>query len=389
MSAAPEWAEVRATFEDLCECPDAERAHRLEVLAATRPELVEPVRRLLDADTSEVLPAIEPPPSSPLRTAQWLQLDPGNSVAGFRIVRFLAQGGMGAVYEAAQLAPRRTVALKILRPELCVGSTLRRFRLEAEVLARLEHVGIAKVHAAGLEAIDSGPFALELPWYALEFLPDAAPITTRARELGLSLDSRVDWVIAVGEAIHHAHQRGVIHRDLKPGNILVAREGKPKIVDFGIARALDREADAELTQVGMVLGTPAYMSPEQRAGVLDLDLRTDIYALGKILGELCTPDSSAASRHEIDWIIAKATHADRNERYTSAAEFVAELRAFRSGLPITAAPPSRSYRLRKLLVRHRRPHPGAARRKQSGTDPAASPRSRQVGARTAHGAAVS
>ncbi|MBK8976546.1 MAG: serine/threonine protein kinase [Planctomycetes bacterium] len=344
MTGGPGWAEVRATFEDLCDHPPAERARRLEVLAATRPELSDPVRRLLDADTSEVLPAIEPPPTSPLGAARWLRLDAGSSIAGFRIVRFLAQGGMGAVYEVEQLAPRRAVALKILRPELCVGGTLRRFRLEAEVLARLDHVGIAKVHAAGLEAIDSGPFALEVPWYALEYLADALPITARARVFGLSLDTCVEWMIAVGEAIHHAHQRGVIHRDLKPGNVLVGRDRKPKIVDFGIARAQDHDADAERTQAGMVLGTQAYMSPEQRAGVLDLDLRTDIYALGKILDELCRPVATGTHATEIEWIVAKAAHAGRDERYTSAT------RARPNSSPICArsAPANRSAR------RHRR-----------------------------------
>ncbi|MBK8979543.1 MAG: serine/threonine protein kinase [Planctomycetes bacterium] len=354
MSTPPDWSVIRATFEDLCECPAEERQLRLAALAAAQPDLARAVRKLLEADASDSLPAIEPPPIPRLDAPRWMHLDTGRSIAGFRILRFLAQGGMGAVYEAEQLEPHRTVALKILRPELCVSTSLRRFRLEAEVLARLEHVGIAKVYAAGLEEIDGGPFAFELPWYALEYLADAAPITTRAHALGLSLDERIDWAIAVGDAVHHAHQRGVIHRDLKPGNILVGRGGALKIVDFGIARALDHGAEAGITQAGMILGTPAYMSPEQRAGVLDLDLRTDIYALGKVLGELCAPVASIASVPEIDWIVAKATHDDRDERYTSAAEFVADLRAYRSGLPVAAAPPSPTYRLRKLLIRHRR-----------------------------------
>ncbi|MGE0142922.1 MAG: protein kinase [Planctomycetota bacterium] len=348
-----QWQRVRATFERLVDLSDLDRSSALEQLTREDADIATEVRRLLDADSDQGLPELDTAAARALREHESLRLADGARIEGFQIVRFLARGGMGAVYEALQLQPARTVALKVLRPELSVGSGLRRFEAEARVLARLEHQNIAKVLAAGVHAQETGPFALELPWYALEFIADAQAITKHAQAHRISLRRRVEWMAAIADAIQHAHRRGVIHRDLKPGNLLVGRDGVPKIVDFGIARSDEDAAEDPRTAAGVVLGTPAYMSPEQRSGLPDLDSRTDVFALGKVLAELCADDSALERDRELGWILARATAEDRERRYGTAAEFAADLRAWLAGDVLLAAPPSRRYRLRKFLAHHR------------------------------------
>src|SRR6516225_579458 len=202
-------------------------------------------------------------------------------VGRYRILRRIAEGGMGTVYEAEQDSPRRPVALKVVRPGLASPALLKRFAHEAQILGRLHHPGIAQVYEAGL-ADDGQPF------FAMEFIR-GLPLDAYADRHGLDLAARVGLVARVCDAVQHAHDRGVIHRDLKPANILVEESGQPKILDFGVARATgaDLVTGAGLTQTGQLLGTPNYMSPEQLTGnPATIDRRADVYALGVILYEL-------------------------------------------------------------------------------------------------------
>lgn len=175
----------------------------------------------------------------------------GRDLDGVRVVGMIAEGGMGRVYEGRQDKPARTVAVKVLRPGLTSCEVLRRFANEAEILGRLRHPAIAQIHAAGTFSL----LGAHVPYFVMEYVPGAVPITRYARERALSLDERLDLFDTVVDAVAYGHSRGVIHRDLKPGNIVVDEEGRPKVIDFGVARELGREDGTALTRLGQVLGT--------------------------------------------------------------------------------------------------------------------------------------
>src|SRR6266849_4639878 len=218
-------------------------------------------------------------------------------VGRYRVVCLIGEGGMGAVYEAEQDHPRRTVALKIIKPGMASPALLRRFEQEAQALGRLQHPGIAQIYEAGTADTGFGP----QPYFAMEFIRGSS-LRDYVEEHHLNTRERLEIMAKVCDAVHHAHQRGLIHRDLKPGNILVDETGQPKILDFGVARVTDRDAQAtSQTDVGQLIGTLAYMSPEQvLADPLELDTRSDVYALGVILYELL------ASR--LPYVISKKLH---------------------------------------------------------------------------------
>jgi serine/threonine protein kinase len=179
------------------------------------------------------------------------------AIGRYRVVRLLGEGGMGAVYEAEQDQPRRIVALKIIKPGFATAQTLRRFEHESHTLGRLQHPGIAQIYEASTADTGFGP----QPYFAMELI-HGRPLHKYAS--GRNTRERLVLITKVGDAVEHAHQRGVIHRDLKPGNILVDEAGQPKILDFGIARVTD--SDAQLTRqtdVGQIVGTLSYMSPER------------------------------------------------------------------------------------------------------------------------------
>ena len=202
-------------------------------------------------------------------------------IGRYRILRRHGEGGMGTVYEAEQDNPRRTVALKVIRPGSSHPSSLKRFNHEAQILARLQHSGIAQVYEAGIGE-DGQPF------FAMEFIR-GMPLDEYARSRGLDAAARLELLARVCDAVQHAHEKGVIHRDLKPGNILVDETGQPKVLDFGVAHvtAADLLTTASRTQAGQLLGTLSYMSPEQiAADPAGLDGRSDVYTLGVILFEL-------------------------------------------------------------------------------------------------------
>lgn len=322
-----------------------------------------PVRRAADESTHPATPSVRPESVLP------------SHLCRYRVIRLIGEGGMGAVYEAEQDSPRRTVALKVVRPGLASASLLTRFRHESQILGRLHHPGIAQVYEAGVAA-DGQPF------FAMEFIR-GLPLNEYARVRTLTLPGRLELLARVCDAVQHAHDHGIIHRDLKPANILVEETGQPKVLDFGVARSTDADllTAAGLTQTGQLLGTPNFMSPEQVTGEpAAIDRRADVYALGVILFELATrrlpyrlenlpladtvrtileEDAPRAGslnpelRGDVETIVAKALEKDRARRYASAADMAADIRRYLGDEPILARPPSNLYQLRKFARRHR------------------------------------
>jgi tetratricopeptide (TPR) repeat protein/predicted Ser/Thr protein kinase len=301
-----------------------------------------------------------------------------NYIGQYRILGVIGEGGMGVVYRAEQESPRRTVALKVIKAGVDSPELLKRFEHEGQVLGWLQHPGIAQIFEAGTADSGSG---LQ-PFFAMEFI-HGSPLTRYAADRHLGLSQRLELIAKVCDAVHHAHQKGVIHRDLKPGNILVDVSGQPKVLDFGIARMTDADIRTTTMQtgVGQLIGTIAYMSPEQVAGdSRQLDTRSDVYALGVILYELLAgrlpidiseqtipgaarliaeeePTSLSSInrtfRGDVETIVAKALEKDKDRRYQSAAALAADIRRYLSDEPISARPASAAYQLRKFARRNR------------------------------------
>ncbi|MEO0652916.1 MAG: serine/threonine-protein kinase [Planctomycetota bacterium] len=284
-------------------------------------------------------------------------------IGPYRVEGILGAGGMGMVYLAEQEQPRRKVAVKVLRQLLTDPPSRRRFELEAEFLGRLQHRGIAQVIEAG--QVDDGTATA---YIALEYVEGQGIVEwTRARSA--TRNEVLELLIQICDAVHHAHTRGVIHRDLKPGNVLVTGQGDVKLIDFGVARAVDEHSQAtRATEVGQVVGTLAYMSPEQLLGQIDsIDVRTDVYSIGVLAHQLVAGslpyDLSATSVGEaivrltradpprlrsvvpdvsadLEAVVARAMTRELDQRYQSAAALADELRRVLEGRPVLASNPS-------------------------------------------------
>jgi WD40 repeat protein/tRNA A-37 threonylcarbamoyl transferase component Bud32 len=325
----------------------------------------------------------------------------GQRVDGFTIIGKLGEGGMGIVYVAEQHNPRRTVALKVMRRSLATTSTLRRFEREAQLLGQLNHPGIAQIYAAGIADISGADgVPVRAPYIAME-LVTGATILDFVGQSNCDQKLKLELIAQVCDAIQHAHQRGVIHRDLKPANILVDSHSSPvdfdelpsglslrvedsrvvKVLDFGVARPIDDKLDeqaAQLTAHGHLVGTLAYMAPEQLSHSNDLDTRCDVYAIGVILYQLLTGKypidvsgcgiAEAARRiaehnpnalgadfsADLQTIVAKSLQKDVSRRYQSAGELARDIRLYLAGEPIEARRDSLLYVMRRQAGRYRR-----------------------------------
>ncbi len=343
--------------------------------------------------TSDVGRALATPPLSVVQIGNYKLREP------------IGEGGMGVVYVADQVAPiRRRVALKVIKPGLDSKQVVARFESERQALALMDHPNIARV-------FDGGTTEDGRPYFVMELVKGVA-INDFCESRDLDLAAKLELFIDVCGAVEHAHKKGIIHRDLKPSNLLVTmHDDKPvaKVIDFGIAKATTQPLIDSTVYTGFaqLIGTPAYMSPEQvEMNNLDVDTRSDVYSLGVVLYELLTgslpfdrqtlkeasfdelrqliresapprpsqristlaakaestfhdrrrvdPRKLADSlKREVDWIVLKALEKDRNRRYQSARDFADDIRRYLNDEPVKACPPSASYRLRKTAKRHR------------------------------------
>jgi WD40 repeat protein len=362
---------VEALFQQAADLAPERRGELLDERCNGDPDLRAAVEELLhfDAKARSATDFLQGP-AADLRAALPPRAEAVPSRIGhYRIVRRHGEGGMGTVYEAEQDNPRRTVALKVIRPGLLSPELVRRFRNEAQILGRLQHPGIAQVHEAGMSEIGQ-------PFLAMEFIR-GVPLDEYVRVRGLDPPARLELLARVCDAVQHAHDRGVVHRDLKPGNILVEESGQPRVLDFGVAHATaaDLLTTSTRTQTGQLLGTLGYMSPEQiAADPGGLDGRSDVYTLGVILFELLAHrlpyhldqlpvhevarviDQQEPSRlgsidrryrGDVEVIVARALEKDKKRRYASAGDLASDIRRYLRGEPIRArkvSAPERSWR---------------------------------------------
>ena len=381
--------EERGSFLD-AECGDD---------AALRVEVEEWLSDAARADTffAELTKGAEGVPSPSGQPGEW--------VGPYKLLQKIGEGGFGVVWMAEQESPiRRRVAVKVIKAGMDTEEVLSRFAAERQALARMEHPNIARV-------LDAGATATGRPYFAMELVA-GVPITRFCDEHLLGGDERLRLFMDVCAAINHAHQKGLIHRDIKPSNVLVTLDGdKPvvKVIDFGVAKATEGRLTEHTfhTRFEQLVGTPAYMSPEQAdSSCLDVDTRSDIYSLGVLLYELLTgqtpfdsnkllesgmvemcrtlreteppPPSTLltslgntrlaamAARHhaeplqlisslrgDLDWIVMKAMEKDRGRRYETVNGLALDLQRYLDHEPVLARPPSRIYRLQKLVRRNR------------------------------------
>jgi serine/threonine protein kinase/Flp pilus assembly protein TadD len=339
------------------------------------------------------------------QTLAMTSIQVGGQIDRYRLMEQLGEGGMGVVYVAEQVEPvRRKVALKVIKPGMDSKQVIARFEAERQTLALMDHMNIARV-------LDGGTTEQGLPYFVME-LVRGLPITSYCDQANASTRERLELFNAVCSAVHHAHQKGIIHRDIKPGNVLVTlHDGKPvvKVIDFGVAKALNQplSPNTVYTALNQVVGTPLYMSPEQmELSGLDIDIRSDIYSMGVLLYELLTgttpfdrerlqksgfdemrriireeepprpshrittlPKAELSTcakkrglddrtftksiQHELDWITLKALEKDRNRRYESSSAFGADVQRYLDDETVLACPPSLAYRVKKMMRRHR------------------------------------
>ncbi len=368
---------LREQFEALL---DLERDARDAALRALEPERARVLAELLEADDeSGELAGFASGDLRRFLASRPAEFEPGARLGGFEIEGRLGSGGMGTVYAARQLHPERPVALKVLHLGLLDERRLARFEWEIEALSKLHHPGIASLHDAGIARFGEGSGSLDVPFFAMERVVDGQPIVAYCEAHGLSLEARIGLIRQVLEALSHAHSMGVLHRDLKPANLLVDGTGQVKLIDFGIARALDDGRGH--TRSGEWVGSLGSAAPEQLSdGEGEVGVPTDVYGVGVVLYTLVTGAPPIDPRttdlaelvlavrdceippptrlepslpRELDWILAAALHKRPDRRYSSAREFERDLGRLLSGEPVRVAPPSPWYPLRKWVGRHR------------------------------------
>jgi WD40 repeat protein/serine/threonine protein kinase len=384
--------------------PSEQRETYLQQACGADADLLQRVRKLLDAH-DQAGSFLEPPPAESCVTLdEPLRIDgPGTVIGRYELLELIGEGGMGLVYLAEQKEPvRRKVALKIIKPGMDSKQVIARFEAERQALALLDHPNIAHVFDAG--CTETGR-----PYFVMEHVKGTS-IIRYCDDNRVTIEQRLRLFEQVCEAVHHAHQKGIIHRDLKPSNILVSvhdDQVMPKIIDFGIAKAIAQPLTDKtfVTFQGQLLGTPEYMSPEQvDFAAQDIDTRSDIYSLGVVLYELlagvlpfesefferaglleiqqtireqepaspsirltCLGEKAkviAASRgtqvlplarrlhRELEWIPLKAMRKDRCRRYKSAAEMAGDIRNYLNGNPLLAGPETTIYRVQKFVRKH-------------------------------------
>jgi eukaryotic-like serine/threonine-protein kinase len=373
--AAMSWSRLRATFDALLDLPAAQREARLGELERTDAWLAAQLRSLFATDAG---------------TAGFLDRDPaaggawpgqvgnaGGRVGKFELVRPLGSGGMGSVWEARQEQPDRAVAIKLVARHAPGERERWRFQHEAQVLAVLNHPAIATFYEAGTTVLAG----TEVAWLAMELVPNAVDVLTWCQQNVLSRDARLHLFLELCAAVDHGHRHGVLHRDLKPSNVLVDGEGRPKLIDFGIARALHGGNGAQHTATGEVLGTVQYMAPEQLAGRSDaIGTPADVWSLGVILYHLLCGQAPfdfaglsllqiaqvVAAREpiapsvacpglppDLGCILLRALEKDPVRRYATVRELTDDLARFLADEPVHARPASWPYRWRKFVRRHR------------------------------------
>jgi WD40 repeat protein/tRNA A-37 threonylcarbamoyl transferase component Bud32 len=398
---------VKDLFVAALELPDPQaRRELIDRECADDPDLRRRLAVLLDAHEhpeSALERPLAPHSSSTVDHPVPLEVV-GTMIAGrYKLLEAIGEGGMGEVWVADQLAPiRRRVALKVIKPGMDSRSVLARFEAERQALALMDHSNIARVLDAG--TTDDGR-----PFFVME-LVKGTPITTFCDLRKLTPRERLELFVAVCQAIQHAHQKGIIHRDIKPGNVLVALHDEkpvPKVIDFGVAKAVGQQLTEKTlyTGFGALVGTPAYMAPEQATfNQLDVDTRADVYALGVLLYELLagsppfepgrlkkaaldemlrlvreeepprpstrlsTSEARATIaavrqtdpaklaqlvRGELDWIVMKALEKDRNRRYETPTGLARDVERYLKNETVEACPPTVGYRLRKFARKHR------------------------------------
>ena len=320
---------------------------------------------------------------------QIIELAAGSDLGGVTIIRMLAEGGMGRVYEGRQRAPDRPVAVKVLRDGLASRAIMRRFEQEAHLLARLRHPHIAQVHTLGTSRLGNR----DVPFFVMELVERALPIDRFVRDRGIPVREQVALLRRVAAAVAYGHRMGIVHRDLKPGNILVGADGEPKVIDFGVARSTD--ADLALTtlqtEAGQLVGTLRYMSPEQfDADASRIDAPTDVYSLGLVMHELLAGELpyevrgkpivvaariireqepqavaticralrgeagvGATEARQLAAITEKCLQKHPADRYATADALEADLARWLSGEPVLARPATVAERAVRWVARHR------------------------------------